>query len=63
GVKASLDAGMGCIAVTNDFTRKSIHESKLLEDRWIVDDRQKLLDIAQQFISEFENKIEGENDG
>jgi HAD superfamily hydrolase (TIGR01509 family) len=30
GVKAAIDAGMGCIVVTTDFTRKSIHASRLL---------------------------------
>lgn len=38
GVKAALAAGMGCIVVTTDMTRSSVHESKLLDPRWIVDD-------------------------
>ena len=38
GVQAALAAGMVCIAVSTPFTQKALHASKLLEDRWIVDD-------------------------
>jgi beta-phosphoglucomutase-like phosphatase (HAD superfamily) len=50
GVKAALDAGMGCIAVTTDFTRKSIHASRLLSERWIIDNPTELKTAAQMFI-------------
>lgn len=46
GVKAALNAGMSCIAVTTDFTRKAIHDSGLLEERWIVDDPAELEAVA-----------------
>jgi beta-phosphoglucomutase-like phosphatase (HAD superfamily) len=52
GVKAALAAGMGCVVVTTDFTRQGVHESGLLEDRWIVDSPSELLTIAKKFIAE-----------
>jgi len=53
GVKAALAAGMQCIAVTTDFTRKNIHASNLLENRWIVDDPVNLKTIAKRYINLF----------
>jgi HAD superfamily hydrolase (TIGR01549 family) len=50
GVKAALDAGMGCIAVTTDFTRKNIHASNLISEQWIVDNPAELKTVAQMFI-------------
>jgi len=52
GVKAALDAGMGCIAVTTDFTRKNIHASNLIAEQWIVDNPAELKTTAQLFIKE-----------
>ena len=52
GVKAALDAGMGCIAVTTDFTRKNIHDSNLISEQWIVDNPAELKTVAQMFIKE-----------
>jgi beta-phosphoglucomutase-like phosphatase (HAD superfamily) len=43
GVKAALAAGMWCVAVSTPFTLKPLHDSGLLEDRWIVDDPAELL--------------------
>jgi beta-phosphoglucomutase-like phosphatase (HAD superfamily) len=50
GVKAALYAGMGCIAVTTDFTRKNIHASNLISEQWIVDDAAELKTVTQMFI-------------
>ncbi|MDA2916516.1 HAD-IA family hydrolase [Nitrospinae bacterium AH_259_B05_G02_I21] len=52
GVKAALAAGMGCIVVTTDFTRRSIHESGLVDKRWIVDHPPDLESVAKAFIKE-----------
>ena len=52
GVKAALAAGMWVIAVTTPFTRKSIHEGRLLEERWIVDDPDTLPQVVEQLIAE-----------
>lgn len=50
GVNAALNAGMHCIVVTTDFTRKAIHESGLLDQRWIVDDPSQLQSVAQELL-------------
>ena len=52
GVQAALSAGLWCIAFTNAFTQEGIHSSKLLDDKWIVDDPSKLLDVVQQMLDE-----------
>jgi HAD superfamily hydrolase (TIGR01509 family) len=51
GVKSALAAGMGCIAVTTNFTRKNIHKSKLLDSRWIVDDPVNLMATTKRYIT------------
>jgi beta-phosphoglucomutase-like phosphatase (HAD superfamily) len=56
GVKAALAAGMQCIAVATDFTRKNIHASNLLEKQWIVDDPANLKTVAKRYISLFTQK-------
>lgn len=50
GVKAALNAGMGCIAVTTDYTRTSIHASRLLSEQWVIDNPAELKTAAQMFI-------------
>ena len=50
GVKAALAAGMGCIVVTTDFTRKKIHDSRLISNQWVIDDPAELKTTAQMFI-------------
>ena len=50
GVKAALDAGMGCIAVTTDFTRKNIRATNPISEQWIVDDPAELKTVVQMFI-------------
>jgi beta-phosphoglucomutase len=37
GIRAALAAGMSCVAVTTEFTRRAVYESGLLDDPWIVD--------------------------
>jgi HAD superfamily hydrolase (TIGR01509 family) len=51
GVKAALAAGMRCIVVTTDFTRKAIHEGSILPQRWIVDDPSELQAVANEVLS------------
>jgi HAD superfamily hydrolase (TIGR01549 family) len=50
GVEAALAADLRCIAVTTPFTREKIHAQGLLEDRWIVDDPERLSDVVQHLI-------------
>jgi HAD superfamily hydrolase (TIGR01509 family) len=52
GVQAALAAGMWCIAVTTPFTRAAIHAKKLLKERWIVDEADKLLPTVQDMLTE-----------
>ena len=56
GVKAALAAGMGCIAVTTDFTRKQLHAAELLPKRWIVDDPVDLYTTVQNFMAATEKE-------
>jgi HAD superfamily hydrolase (TIGR01549 family) len=56
GVKAALAAGMGCIAVTTDFTRKQLHAAELLPKRWIVDDPIDLSTTVKNFITSKEKE-------
>lgn len=51
GIKAALAAGMRCLAVTTDFTRKAVHDSRLLEEEWIVDDPAGLLEVAKRAMA------------
>lgn len=52
GVEAALAAGMGCIVVTTDMTRQSVHKSKLLEPRWIVDDPACVETVFAEYLKE-----------
>ncbi len=52
GVQAALNAGMGCIAVTTEFTREGVHRMNNLDRRWIVDSPSDLLEVAKRFIAE-----------
>jgi len=57
GVKAALAAGMMCIAVTTPFTREAIHKSKLLEERWIIDDPETLPQVVGHLIAEHNQSV------
>lgn len=50
GISAGLNAGMHVFAVTNDVTRQSVHECKLLGPEFIVDDLMELNDRVGEFI-------------
>ncbi len=50
GVEAAVAAGMHVIAVTTPFTRSRLHQSDLLDPRWIVDDPADLLSTVQQLV-------------
>ncbi|MFQ5605452.1 MAG: HAD family hydrolase [bacterium] len=52
GVKAALAAGMRCIVVTTDFTRKTVHKSDLIEKGRIVDDPANLGSVAAKIIEQ-----------
>ena len=50
GIKAAQNAGIPVFAVTNDVTRQSVHDCRLLEPEFIVDDLNELNDRVGQFI-------------
>lgn len=52
GVQAALAAEVNCIAVTTNFTRDAIHASDLLDERWIVDDPNKIFVAFRKMIEE-----------
>ncbi|MFS4493506.1 HAD family hydrolase [Maribacter sp. 2308TA10-17] len=51
GIKAGLDAGMHVFAVTNDVTRASVHSSRLLKPKYIIDNLEELNSIIYGFIN------------
>lgn len=56
GIQAATSAGLACIAVTNQFTRDSVHTSGLLEDKWIVDEPADLHKTVAAFVKETSNR-------
>ena len=50
GIQAALNADMNCIAVTNELTKKSVHESNLLNPDCIVNHLEKLQVTVENFI-------------
>ena len=62
GVRAAVAAGMNVIAFATPFTVKGLHESKVLDHKWILHESDKLLDMARQVIQEHERNVHGEKD-
>ena len=52
GIEAAVSANMNCIAATNDYTRDAVKESKLLDEKWIVNDLKKLDRVVEEMIKE-----------
>jgi beta-phosphoglucomutase len=55
GIKAALNALMHCVAATSDFTRRKVHESKLLDKQWIVDNPAELKQRVQKLLKQLDN--------
>lgn len=53
GVRAAQAAGMHVIAVATPFTHQSLHSAELLDDHYIVDEPEHLLDVVREFIDSF----------
>ena len=51
GIQAALAAGLACIAVTNQFTRNSVHTCNLLDERWIVDEPADLQKTVEALVN------------
>lgn len=52
GVRAAINAGMRCIAVSTPFTRSGLHSDEMIDPQWIVDDPEELLDTVDRLIIE-----------
>lgn len=50
GIKAALSANMNVFAVTNSITRDSVYKSKLLDNKFIIDNPAELKTKVYQFI-------------
>lgn len=48
GIEAAVKAKMNCIAATNDYTRDAVRENKLLDEKWIVDDLERLDSVVEE---------------
>lgn len=48
GVRAALAAGMHCIAVGTPFTKDALHQSGVLDSRWIVDNPADILAVVDR---------------
>jgi beta-phosphoglucomutase len=55
GVQAAIAAGMACVAITNDLTRDSIREAKVLPTERVVDDPARLDAVARGVLAELAN--------
>lgn len=51
GIKSALSANMNVFAVTNSITRDSVHKSKLLDKKFIIDNPAELKTKVYEFIS------------
>ncbi|MGA8164550.1 MAG: HAD family phosphatase [Waddliaceae bacterium] len=52
GIQSALAAGMHCIAVTTDFTRKGVHQMNRFDKRWIVDSPSSLMGVVHSLLRE-----------
>lgn len=51
GIKAGLSANMHVFAVTNSITRDSVHKSKLLDKKFVIDNPAELKTKVYEFIA------------
>ena len=56
GIRAGQNAGMTVFAVTNSVTRMSVHECKLLDEDYIVDDLTQLVSRVYGYIELTKNE-------
>ncbi len=59
GVRAAVAAGMKVIAFATPFTVKGLHDSKVLDHKWILHESDKLLEMVGRVIKEHERKAHG----
>lgn len=56
GIKAAQNAGMNVFAITNSITKNSVHQSGVINNRFIIDDPQNLKTTIYKFIEEQKNE-------
>ena len=56
GIKAALAARLQVFAVTNSITHKSVHESKVIDEEYIIDNPEHLKERVYRFIKQESQK-------
>ena len=51
GIRAALDAGMWCIAVTTPFTQAGVHKQGLLDEKWVVEEASHVEQVVQRMFT------------
>lgn len=55
GIRAALEAGLNVFAATNEITRESVHASRLLPEKFIIDDMTELKPRIYKFLEDQNN--------
>ncbi len=50
GIEAARNAGLHCVAVTTQYTQERVHADSDLDERWIVDEPDRLPEVVQSLI-------------
>ena len=59
GVRAAVAAGTNVIAFATPFTGEALHESGVLDHKWILHESDQLLDMVHRLIREHEQRVHG----
>ncbi len=59
GVRAAVAAGMNVIAFATPFTIKGLHDSQVLDHKWILHESGQLLDMVHRLIREHQQRVHG----
>lgn len=62
GVKSALAAGMSVVAIATPFTKSSILSSRVIDDRWIVKEPDKVAEVVQRRIEEHRARSQNETE-
>jgi HAD superfamily hydrolase (TIGR01509 family) len=57
GVRAAVAAGTNVIAFATPFTIKGLHDSQVLDHKWILHESDKLLEMARRVIRDHERSV------
>jgi len=59
GVQAALNAGMHCLAVGTPYTSDALHGSRLLPEKWIIDNSEDLLPRVKELFQFHRDEPDG----